>query len=130
MLTGGCLCGAIRYQIEAMPFDADHCHCRVCQKSTGAVVGSWMDFKLEQITWLKGTPHEYASSEFVRRGFCQVCGSSLSYRDTRHGDYYTLAIASLDDPNQVSVNYHIHTDSQLSWLKIEDDCPRYGQNRG
>ncbi|MBL4814363.1 MAG: GFA family protein [Shewanella sp.] len=128
-MQGGCLCGALRYSVSAMPFDSDHCHCRMCQKSTGAVVGSWMDFLVDQVTWLCGKPREYASSDTTRRGFCSTCGTSISFRDTGHPTYYTLSIASLDDPNLVPVKYHIHTDSQLKWLIIEDDLPRYNGSR-
>ncbi len=126
---GGCLCGAIRYQVEGEPFDADYCHCRSCQKSTGSAFGAWMDFKLSQVIWLKGQVTEFASSEFIRRGFCDKCGTSLTYRHTQYPDYSTLSIASLDDANQVKPKYHIYTDSQLNWLVIKDDCERYPQAR-
>ncbi|SHG94945.1 GFA family protein [Ferrimonas marina] len=128
-LTGGCLCGAIRYRVEGTPFDADYCHCRQCQRSVGAPFGCWMDFKLEAVQWLGAQPKEYASSEFVRRGFCPECGAAMSFRDTRHPDYLTLTIASLDQPEQVSPRYHIHTDSAPSWLRIDDNLPRYPGNR-
>ena len=128
-MEGGCLCGALRYRVRGEPFDADHCHCRMCQRHTGAVVGSWMDFLVEQVEWLEGQPTEYASSEFYRRGFCATCGSSVSVRDTRYPQYYSFAIVSLDDPNRVSPNYHIHTESQLEWLVLMDDCPRYPRDR-
>ncbi|QIR14888.1 GFA family protein [Shewanella aestuarii] len=124
-LKGGCLCGAIRYQVNAKPFDADYCHCRQCQLSSGAVVMSWMDFKAEQLVWLKGQTKEFSSSDKVRRGFCQDCGCSLSYRHIDYPDYVTLSIASLDEPNQVSPNYHIYTVNQVSWLNIDDNCKRY-----
>ena len=128
-MEGGCLCTDIRYSVSGAPFDADYCHCRMCQKAAGAMAVSWMDFRLEQVTWLSGKPTEYASSESVRRGFCVKCGSTLSFRDTRHAGYYSLSIASLDDPNQVRPNYHIHTDSQVEWLRIDDDCEKYPKNR-
>jgi hypothetical protein len=88
-----------------------------------------MDFKKEQIRWVGEEPGEYASSEFIRRGFCPKCGASISYRSAQYPDYYTLSIASLDDPNLVKPNYHIHTDSQVNWLVIEDDCKRYAGER-
>ena len=44
---GGCLCRKIRYQIEGDSFDSDYCHCRICQRQTGAPVSAWMDFKKE-----------------------------------------------------------------------------------
>jgi len=128
-MEGGCLCGALRYRLTAMPFDADHCHCRMCKKSTGAVVGSWMDFLAEQVIWLSGKPTEYASSETTRRGFCSSCGTSISFRDTGYPKYYTLSIASLDNPNLVPVKYHIHTSSQVEWLCIKDDTPKYRGTR-
>ena len=126
-MEGGCLCGAVRYRISGSPFAAEYCHCRMCQKSAGAAVVSWMDFRTEQLTWTAGKPSEYESSESVRRGFCAECGSTLSFRDTRHPEYRTLTIASLDDPNLVKPTYHIYTDSQVKWLVIEDDCKRFPQ---
>ncbi len=129
-MKGGCHCGHIRYEISGDPFDADFCHCRDCQVTTGAPVSAWMDYLKGQIQWTAAEPTEYASSETIRRGFCPKCGSSLSYRSTQNPDYLTLSIASLDDPNLCKPNYHIHTDSQLSWLKIDDDCKRYPRSRG
>ena len=128
-IEGGCQCRAIRYRLSAMPFNAGHCHCRMCQKSTGSVVGSWMHFLVVQVTWLAGKPTEYASTETTKRGFCSTCGSSISFHDTGDPKYYTLSIASLDDPNLVPAQYHIHTASQLEWLKIKDDTPRYSASR-
>jgi len=124
-MEGGCLCGSVRYSVSGAPFAAEYCHCRMCQKSSGAVTVSWMDFRVEQLTWTLGTPAEYESSENVRRGFCADCGSTLSFRDTRHPEYITLAIASLDDPNLVEPTYHIYTESQVKWLNINDDCNRF-----
>jgi len=124
-LEGGCLCGSIRYRVSATPFAAEYCHCSMCQKSSGAPVVSWMDFQTEQLSWTKGKPLEYKSSENVRRGFCAACGSSLSFRDLGHPEYITLAIASLDDPDLVKPTYHIYTASQLKWLKIDDACKRF-----
>jgi hypothetical protein len=128
-MEGGCLCGALRYSIFGKAFDSEYCHCRICQKSAGAVVVTWMDFKIEQLTWIKDKPTEYSSSENARRGFCQLCGSSLSFRDERHPDYVSLSTASLDDPNLVRPTYHIFTESQPEWLNIVDDCERYPQAR-
>ena len=128
-MEGGCLCGDIRYRVVGTAFDSDYCHCRICQKSVGSVVVTWMDFKQEQVEWLGGKPAEYASSEHVRRGFCRICGCSISFRDQRYPEYLTLSTATLDNPNLVSPNYHIYTDSQPTWLKIDDDCERYSQSR-
>ena len=127
-LSGGCLCGRLRYTALAVPFAADYCHCRMCQRSTGSVAGVWMDFRAEQVEWqaVEGL-QEYASSEFARRGFCGQCGSTLTFRDTRHAEYLSLAITSLDEPQRVEPSYHIYTDSQVPWLQLSDSCRRYPQ---
>jgi len=88
-----------------------------------------MDFKKDQVHWEGKEPFEYESSEYIRRGFCPACGSSLSYRSTQHPDYFTLSIASLDEPDLVKPNYHIHTSSQVNWLVIEDGCKRFSGER-
>lgn len=129
LLDGGCLCGDLRYRITGQPFDAEYCHCRMCQRAAGAPVVVWMDFNVGQVSWVSGAPQEFASSANVRRGFCGRCGATMSFRDERYPDYYTLAVASLDDPQSVQPRYHIHTDSQPSWFLLGDDCPRYAQER-
>jgi hypothetical protein len=126
---GGCLCGKIRYQIEGDPFASDYCHCRICQRQTGAPVSAWMDFKKEQIKLLDGNVKEFESSKNVRRGFCENCGSTLSFRDIMHPDYFSLSITSLDDPNTFSPNYHIYIDSAIKWHNIVDEYPKYQKNR-
>ncbi|MCF6319274.1 MAG: GFA family protein [Proteobacteria bacterium] len=129
MLQGGCLCGAIKYTTTAKPFASEYCHCRMCQKIAGSPVTTWMDFKIEQVIWKTRKPKEYQSSEHVRRGFCGLCGSTLSFRDDRNPDYLTLSVVSLDDPNKIKPSYHIYTQSQVDWLKIDDDCKRYPQGQ-
>jgi len=128
-IDGGCLCGAVRYEVSAPPFAAEYCHCRMCQKSAGAPVVCWMDFCVEQVTWNAARPLEYESSENVRRGFCLECGSTLSFRDTRHPQYLSLTIISLDNPDLVKPAYHIFTDSRVNWLTIDDDCKRFPKSR-
>lgn len=128
-LTGGCHCGKIRYQLTAYPFDGDFCHCRDCQKITGAPTSAWMDVKKSQLTWQQGNPSEYTSSQAIRRGFCTSCGSTLSYRSIEHDNYISLAITTLDNPNLMSPNYHIYGEQQVSWLQLTDSCKKYPQQR-
>ena len=130
IIEGGCLCGAVRYRAEGAPFDAEYCHCRMCQRFTGAAAANWMDFKREQVEWTAGEPREYTSSETVRRGFCPNCGSALTFRDTRYPQYLTLTIAPLDEPDRVRPTRHLFTDSQLAWFDPADDCPRYRRGPG
>mgnify|MGYP001805619410 CR=1 FL=1 len=127
---GGCLCGRIRYRITGEPFQTEYCHCRMCQRSVGSAVVNWMDFKAEQVEWLADEPKEYTSSKTVRRGFCPDCGASLNFRETRYPQFASLTMASLDDANAFAPTRHIYTESQLEWLVIEDDCPRFQREEG
>ncbi len=129
IMRGSCHCGAIVYEIKGKHFAADYCHCRSCQKITGAPISAWMDFKVEQIKWLDELPKEYASSEFIRRGFCDNCGSTLTYRHINHPEYITLSITSLENPDLAHPNYHIYTESSVTWLDINDDYPRFLQGK-
>ena len=130
LLTGGCLCGAVRYSAVAKPFAADYCHCSNCLKSTGAPVSAWMDFKTEQVDWLnRDCLVDFESSAKIRRGFCAKCGSTLTYRSVDHPEYLTLAITSLDNPELVRPTYHIHTENQLPWFTVDDKCKRYLQGQ-
>ena len=126
-LIGGCLCGDVRYQADNMPFAAEYCHCGMCRKSAGAPAVAWMDFRVEEVTWTQGEPLEYQSSEAVFRGFCRRCGTTLTFRDSRHPEYLSLSIGSLDEPDRVSPTYHIYTDDQIEWFKIDDEHPRFAE---
>ena len=129
-MQGGCLCGAVRYRVTGTPFAAEYCHCRMCQRFSGAAAANWMDFNSEQVEWVSGRPKEYESSEFVRRGFCERCGAALTFRDTRYPQYATLTIASLDEPNRVPPTRHLFTESQLDWFRPDDDRPRHPHGPG
>ncbi len=128
-MIGGCLCGDVRYQIDGPLIAAEYCHCRMCQKHAGSPVATWMDINTEHFRWSKSAVKEYKSSKSIRRGFCGLCGSTLSFRSTEHPEYITLSITSLDDPDKVIPTYHIYTSSTLKWFRIADECKRYPENK-
>ena len=126
---GGCFCGAIRYRSEGEPVQVNYCHCRMCQRSAGAPVVAWVTFKAKDVQFLKGGPKWLESSDKASRGFCANCGTQLLWRPTRETDEIDLTAASLDDPNTIRPDIHIWTGSQLQWLDIHDDLPRYRKSR-
>jgi hypothetical protein len=126
---GGCFCGAIRYRITGEPTQVNHCHCRMCQRLSGAPVVTWATFKTTDVQFLKGGPKWFRSSEIAQRGFCANCGTQLIWRPEEETDETDLSAASLDDPNSVRPNDHIWVESQLDWMQIEDDLPRYRRSR-
>jgi hypothetical protein len=124
-LEGGCLCGATRYRISAEPRHADYCHCRMCQRATGAPVVPWLTVAREAFAWTKGEPAVYHSSAEAERLFCPTCGTQLAFRAIAEPDHLEVTLASLDDPEAIRPTHHIWTDSRIGWFEVADDLPRY-----
>jgi hypothetical protein len=100
--TGGCQCGAVRFRIEGQLGEASICHCRMCQKAFGNFFAPLVDVRQEDLTWTRGQPAYFASSDAVDRGFCKTCGTPLvfAYRDY---PLIGLAIGAFDEPACVPV---------------------------
>ena len=122
---GGCLCGAIRYKSTAAPIRCVICHCGDCRKHSGAPCLSFVHFPVDAFTWISKQPTRFRSSKYAERGFCPQCGSTLSMHEDVLGDRVQVTLGSLDDPNGVTPQDHVWTDSQLSWFQVQDDLPRF-----
>lgn len=121
-LEGGCLCGAQRFRVRLPALDAGWCHCRLCQKNSGAAAQAYAWFPREAVTWLRGAPVVYRSSARGERLSCPTCGSPLVFRDA---DGWSVNAASLDDPAQVPPRRHIWTMSRVPWFDPDDGLPRF-----
>jgi hypothetical protein len=128
-LTGGCLCGQVRYTVDAAPYGAALCHCRICQKAHAAPVVGFFSVH-EADLQLTGDLSEYRSSDHGVRRFCPTCGTQLLFDDARYPDELDVAIATLDEPAAAPPRFHIWTRSQAPWLLLADDLPRYPESRG
>lgn len=121
---GGCLCGKIRFRIAAEALESGYCHCRMCQRNTGAPVVAWTTFPAAVFSWSAGSPATYASSPKVRRQFCADCGSYLTFR--REGSTeISINTTSLDEPESFPPQVHIFVESRISWFDTEDSLPRH-----
>jgi hypothetical protein len=80
ILTGGCQCGAIRFALSAAPVKVSICHCRMCQKASGAPFASFADIDRNDFSWTRGKPAAFRSSSIAERDFCADCGTPLSFR--------------------------------------------------
>jgi hypothetical protein len=123
-VTGGCFCGAVRYEAEASLHDAYYCHCRIYQKTTGAPAGIGVLLKPGSLTWLHEAPKFFQTSPFAKAGFCQHCGSRLINVSPGRDDWTNVSIGSLDHPEHVVPSEHTCVESQLPWYKLDDDLPR------
>ncbi|MGD1929935.1 MAG: GFA family protein [Leptolyngbyaceae cyanobacterium] len=126
-LTGGCLCGAVRYRSTKPLIDAGYCHCKICQKSCGAPVVAWVSVPQRGFAFTQGTPTEYASSAQGRRHFCPTCGTQLTFTRT-DSHAMDITVTTLDQHSAIVPEYHIWTAHQAPWLTITDDLPRYLDN--
>lgn len=125
---GGCLCGAIRYTLHGAPDWSSHCHCRSCQRATGAAFTTWVGLKQENFEVTKGQVTICNTSPGVERGFCGRCGTSLTYvaEEGWPGQVGVLA-PTLDNPGVASPTAHVYVEHQLPWVKLDDGLPKHQQ---
>jgi hypothetical protein len=123
--TGGCLCGVVRFRARADPIRAVNCHCGTCRRFSGAAFMTFVHFPASAFAWTGKEPTRYRSSEDAERGFCAVCGSTLSMHETVLPDRVQVSLGSLDRPDLVRPDDHVWTGSQLPWLEVVDDLPRF-----
>jgi hypothetical protein len=123
MLTGSCLCGAIRYSISAPITELRACHCRDCQKSSGAggSVNAMIPSSALRIT--QGTPKPFTvtadSGRTLHRFFCGDCGSPLYSRRELTPETTSLRIGTLDDSSGMKITANIWTKSARPWDYID-----------
>jgi hypothetical protein len=114
-LTGGCQCGAIRFAMSAAPLRISICHCRMCQKATGAPFATMAEIATEHFSWTHGRPAAFRSSSIAERDFCNKCGTPLSYRKI-DGDNIEIMTGAFDRPDRVVPTYQTGTESRLGWV--------------
>jgi len=129
-IQGGCHCGAIRYALSAPPTASMICHCRTCQRISGAPVVAWLTVKPTEFAITKGKPKRYASSAKIERQFCCGCGAQLTYRRITNKSYIDVATATLDEPNAFPPSHHSWLSHDIVWLKFGDRLPKFQKSRG
>lgn len=127
MLEGSCLCGAVRYQVDAPLKAIHHCHCSRCRKAHGAAFSTFGDVPADRFRFVAGAEHVrgYRSSPPIERAFCDVCGSNLTFRFDGMPDTVWIAIASLDGDPGVRPSGHIFATSKAEWFDITDALPQW-----
>jgi hypothetical protein len=127
-LTGGCLCGAIRYVANGTPYHVSHCHCSMCRRASGAPFVSWFSLRSKELTWAQGAPKWYRSSKKAQRAFCADCGTALTYQRFDRPDELDITICSLDEPERLTPEDHVWASSKLAWIG-SDGLPEYQSER-
>lgn len=118
-LRGSCLCGGVAYRADKNSVrKASHCYCTMCQKQHGAASGTYANVASEGFKFEKGADlvTEFHSSDHGRRGFCKVCGSTLTWRSTQAPDRIAISLGTMEPEYDGEVEYELHTDTKPSWL--------------
>jgi len=121
--TGGCACGAIRYEISAEPMVSNDCQCRDCQHTSGTGHGSYLTFLRRADVKLTGRATHWAvagdSGSVKTRGFCPACGSPVYLTFAAAPELFTIHAASLDDPGRYKPQMETYTVRGHGWDRVD-----------
>ncbi|MEE9381242.1 MAG: GFA family protein [Hyphomonadaceae bacterium] len=129
-ITGGCLCGAVRYECAADPMMTGHCHCVDCRKTSGTGHGTHVFFPRPAVT-ITGTLTAYDratdSGNTVTRGFCPTCGSAIYSANSSMTDAMVIRASSLDDPEVAKPQMVVYASRAPSWDLVDPDLPAFAE---
>jgi len=127
--TGGCACGAVRYEIPAEPIFMNDCQCRHCQQTSGTGHGSYLTFPLRAQVKLTGRATHWDmvadSGKVKTRAFCPTCGSPVYLTWAAAPDLFTVHAASLDDPGRYAPQAVTYGARGLAWDRIDPALPKF-----
>ena len=128
VITGGCACGATRYEFSTEPVYMGNCHCRDCQRATGSAHATVVAVSVTAFTVTTGTPKfrdtTSDSCSQMRRGFCVECGSPLFVLNSSLPDVVILYAGNIDDPSWVRPSLDIFTASAQPWDYMDPAIPK------
>ena len=120
--SGGCQCGAMRYRIDGGLRYPHLCHCRMCQKASGNYFMPLAASTRAKFEMTRGEASWFQSSDHVRRGFCERCGTPLFY-DMPDADFINITLGSLDEPELIKPEAQSNLDSKMHWFGDLDGLP-------
>jgi hypothetical protein len=131
-LTGGCLCGAVRFTLDKQPVIAGYCHCSRCQRRTGTAAAMSTLIEPGSLT-VEGEEHVTAwkpPDEGFLKAFCSHCGSHLWAQSPADPDVRAIRMGAFDTAPDIAPSYRQFLDSAAPWEPIPDDAiPRYAGRR-
>lgn len=127
--TGGCMCGAIRYECTVEPLFMGNCHCRDCQRATGSSFAPGMLVPRNAVT-IVGDVKYYDvigdSGRVVGRGFCSNCGSRVLSKPPM-SEFLGIMAGSLDDPSEFQPGIDLYTDSAQPWDYMNPELSKFAK---
>lgn len=127
--TGGCACGAVRYEISGEPIFSNHCQCRDCQRVSGTGHGSYLTFAGRKSVTLTGkaTQRDVTgdSGGVKTHGFCPSCGSPVYLTFAGNPELFTVHAASLDDPGRYRPQVVTYAIRGHAWDGLDPALPKF-----
>ena len=122
-MTGRCLCGAVRFEVDGDFDRITQCHCESCKKLSGGVGTVNGRVRSEAIRVVEGAEHVrmYQPNEGTAKTFCSVCGSNLFGGGWPQSEFASVRLSALDDPPQRKPEFHIFVRSIAAWETLPDD---------
>lgn len=125
--TGGCLCGAVAFEVRGPLTPPTACHCSQCRRQTGHFVVS-TNAARDDVTFLKEDGLAwYRSSDIAERGFCRTCGSTLFW-SADGAKTISIALGALDPPTGLKIAKHIYAADKSDYYDITEDVPIFEQD--
>ena len=119
--TGGCLCGALRYEADGEPMFTGYCYCDDCRKASGSGYVPFMGFPSSALRF-SGQPRMFVSKSAkgtdAVRNFCPICGGLVFGGIVGEDDFHTIYAGSLDDPSSFRPTIAIFASRRPSWVAI------------
>ena len=132
-ITGGCLCGSVRFEITEPPFNAGYCHCTRCQRRTGTAASAQARIPPGALRVTSGQElvAAYAPGDGgFEKMFCSACGSALFSRHPERHEVMSVRLGALDEDPGLEMEWRQYVAYAASWEPIPDDgVPRYPQAR-
>ena len=124
-LTGGCLCGAVRFEISAPLRSAGYCHCTRCQRRTGAAASAQGGIVPGSLRWVSGSEHIktwWPPDDGFGKSFCGECGSALCSRDPeKPEEVFAVRLGAFDGDPGVRPSVRRYTANAAVWEPLPDD---------
>lgn len=127
-MTGSCLCGAVRFEVDGPFLRVSACHCTTCKRISGGVGTVTGRVRTESVRVVEGRDRivVYQPAEGTAKSFCGVCGANLFGTGWPESEFTGVRLAALDDPGDARPEMHIFVRSVAPWESLpEDGLPRH-----
>lgn len=130
VIKGGCLCGAVRYEIDGAPMMAGHCFCTDCRKASGTSHGTHAAFADSAVSF-SGQAQSYVSAadsgNMITRRFCPQCGSAICSTNSGMPGMTFIRASSLDNPDAIEPQMTVYASRAPGWANLDLSKPVFAE---